>query len=139
MISAKQLAEQEQKRLDVKKATYKAILEQLCRKIKSSANLGEKSLFLTIPPFTVGYPAYDIEHATVYLQRQFMRLGYKVIRVDKATLGISWGQKEPNGPQIIDHSEEEENDVRNVTLPNLANLQKTARALKSSGKHIRKK
>lgn len=141
MISAKQLAEKEHKRLEVRKETYRAILEQLCRKIRSSADLGERSIFLTIPPFVVGYPVYDTEHATIYLQRQFTRLGYQVIRVDKMTLGISWGQKEPKGPQIIDHSEEE--DMR---LPSLSNLQKTAANLKksryashTSGKHVSKK
>ncbi len=141
MISAKQLVEKEHKRLEVRKETYRAILEQLCRKIRSSADLGERSIFLTIPPFVVGYPVYDVEHATIYIQRQFMRLGYQVIRVDKMTLGVSWGQKESKGPQIIDHSEEE--DIR---LPSLSNLQKTAASLKksryashTSGKHVSKK
>jgi len=46
MISAQNLAEREHKRLEVRKATYKAILEQLCRKIKSASELGERSVFL---------------------------------------------------------------------------------------------
>jgi hypothetical protein len=128
MISAQNLAEREHKRLEVRKATYKAILEQLCRKIKSASELGERSLFVTIPPFTIGYPAYEIETTTVYIQRQLERLGYKVIKVAQATLGVSWCAK-PKGPVIIDHSVEEES-TRSISLPSLANLQKTAAKLR---------
>jgi hypothetical protein len=129
MISAQNLAEREHKRLEVRKATYKAILEQLCRKIKAASELGERSLFLTIPPFTIGYPAYDIDSTTVYIQRQLDRLGYKVIKVARGTLGISWGDTKTKGPVIIDHSAEEES-TRNISLPSLANLQKTAAKLR---------
>ena len=129
MISAQNLAEREHKRLEVRKATYKAILEQLCRKIKAASELGERSLFLTIPPFTIGYPAYEIDSTTVYIQRQLVRLGYKVIKVARGTLGVSWGDTKPKGPVIIDHSVEEES-TRNISLPSLANLQKTAAKLR---------
>jgi hypothetical protein len=129
MISAQNLAEREHKRLEVRKATYKAILEQLCRKIKAASELGERSIFLTIPPFTIGYPAYEIESTTVYIQRQLDRLGYKVIKVAQGTLGVSWGDTKPKGPVIIDHSNEEES-TRNISLPSLANLQKTAAKLR---------
>jgi hypothetical protein len=129
MISAQNLADRERKRLEVRKATYKAILEQLCRKIKAASELGERSLFLTIPPFTIGYPAYEIETTTAYIQRQLGRLGYKVIKVAQGTLGVSWGDTKPKGPVIIDHSVEEET-TRSISLPSLANLQKTAAKLR---------
>jgi len=85
-------------------------------------------LFLTIPPFTIGYPAYDIDTTTVYIQRQLDRLGYKVIKVAQGTLGVSWCAK-PKGPVVIDHSVEEES-TRSISLPSLANLQKTAAKLR---------
>jgi hypothetical protein len=129
MISAQNLADREHKRLEVRKATYKAILEQLCRKIKSASELGERSVFLTIPPFTIGYPAYDIERATEYIQRQLSRLGYKVIKVAQGVLGVSWGEVKSKGPVIIDHSADED-PVKNISLPSLANLQKTAAKLR---------
>lgn len=123
MISAQDLAERERKKHEVRKATYKALLEQLCRKLKHTSELGERSAFLQIPPFLVGYPAYDIDLATMYLQRQLDRLGYTVIKVAQGTLGVSWGGKRPSGPVIIDHSAEE---TKSIALPSLANLQKTA-------------
>jgi hypothetical protein len=122
MISAQELADREKKRLEVRKSTYKAILEQLCRKIKHSSELGEHSAFLQIPLFMVGYPAYDIDAATEYIQRQLVRLGYKAIKVAKGTIGISWGDKKASsGTVVIDHSEE---------LPSLVNLQKTAASIR---------
>jgi hypothetical protein len=65
----------------------------------------------------------------VYIQRQLDRLGYKVIKVAQGTLGVSWGDTKPKGPVIIDHSNEEES-TRNISLPSLANLQKTAAKLR---------
>ena len=100
MISAQDLANRERQRQEVRKATYKALLEQLCRKLKHASELGEHSAFLQIPPFLVGYPAYDIDITTAYLQRQLNRLGYTVIKVAKATLGVSWGGKQSTGPEI---------------------------------------
>lgn len=131
MISAQTLAAREHKRLEVRKATYKAILEQICRKIKSASELGERSVFLTIPPFTIGYPAYDIETTTAYIQRQLVRLGYNVIKVAQGTLGVSWGDTKPKGPVVIDHSTDGE-ETRNISLPSLANLQKTAAKLRGT-------
>jgi hypothetical protein len=65
----------------------------------------------------------------VYIQRQLDRLGYKVIKVARGTLGVSWGDTKPKGPVIIDHSVEEES-TRSISLPSLANLQKTAAKLR---------
>lgn len=122
MISAQDIAESEKKKQDIRKATYKAILEQLCRKIKNASELGERSTFLQIPPFVIGFPSYDIDQATEYLQRQLVRLGYKVIKVAKAMLGVSWGDVKSKGPVIIDHSMDE--------IPSFANLQKTAEKIR---------
>jgi hypothetical protein len=128
MISAQDLAEQQRKKQDVRKITYKALLEQFCRKIKHTSELGEKSMFLSVPPFLVGYPVYDIDITTAYLQRQLDRLGYKVVKVSQGILGVSWGDKKPKDPVVIDHSEE---DTKNISLPSLANLQKTAAKIRA--------
>jgi hypothetical protein len=119
MISAQDVADREKKKRDIRKATYKAILELLCRKIKNTSDLGERSTFLQIPPFLIGYPVYEIDPTTAYIQRQLTRLGYSVIKVARGTLGVSWSSTKPSKePVIIDHSTEE--------LPSLINLQKMA-------------
>jgi len=129
MISAQELALREKKRLEGRKLTYKAILEHLCRKIQHASSLGEKSTFLEVPPFMIGFPAYDHAVATAYIQRQLDRLGYKVARIG-GTLGVSWGSDvKTKEPVLIDHSRDEES--RFIELPALANLQKTARHLRT--------
>jgi hypothetical protein len=125
MISARELAEREQKRLDVKKATYRAILEQFSRKISNAATLGKHELTLTTPQFVIGYPVYDVVRATDYIQRQLDRLGYTTRRALPQVVHVTWKKPTPsNRPIVIDHSAEDD-------LPSLTNLAKTAQTIRS--------
>jgi hypothetical protein len=125
IVSAKALAERERKRLDVKKATYRAILEQFSRKISNAATLGLHEVFLTTPRFVIGFPAYDVDTATSYLARQLTRLGYTVRLTAHTTVHVSWEKPVPsNHVVVIDHSNDEQ-------LPTLANLHKTAQTIRS--------
>jgi len=125
IVSAKTLAEREKKRLDVKKATYRAILEQFSRKISNAATLGMHEVFLTTPRFVIGFPAYDVQVAWVYLMRQLVRLGYTVKPTTPLTMHVIWDKPIPSTHAvIIDHSTDEQ-------LPTLANLHKTAQTIRS--------
>lgn len=125
IVSAKALAEREKKRLDVKKATYRAILEQFSRKISNAATLGVHEVFLTTPRFVIGFPAYDVQVASVYLMRQLVRLGYKVKPTAPLTMHVTWEKPVPSTHTVvIDHSSDEQ-------LPTLANLHKTAQTIRS--------
>jgi hypothetical protein len=125
VVTAKELAERERKRLDVKKSTYRAILEQFSRKISNAATLGMHEVFLTTPRFVIGFPAYDVETATVYLSRQLVRLGYRVRKTAPLSVHVTWEKPTPsNHVVVIDHSNEEQ-------LPTLANLHKTAQSIRS--------
>ena len=93
MLTAKELAERERKRQDYKKETYKVILEQFLRKVKANFDLGLKTTQVTVPPLIIGYPRYDLNKASGYLQRQLIRLGYRVERTGPHSLNISWNQK----------------------------------------------
>ena len=124
-VTARELAERERKRLDVKKAIYKAILEQFSRKISSAASLGSHELIVTTPNFLIGYPVYDVSVATAYIQRQLNRLGYKTRYVTPTSLQVSWAKPEPTTHTVvIDHSQEED-------LSGLANLARTANKIRS--------
>ena len=125
IVSAKTLAEREKKRLDVKKATYRAILEQFSRKMSNAATLGLHEVFLTTPRFIIGFPAYDVEVATVYLARQLTRLGYAVRPTAPLTMHVTWVKPvSSTHAVVIDHSNDEQ-------LPTLANLHKTAQSIRS--------
>lgn len=125
IVSAKALAERERKRLDVKKATYRAILEQFSRKISNAATLGLHEVILTTPRFVIGFPAYEVVTATAYLARQLTRLGYTVRATTPTSLHVTWEKPTPsNHVVVIDHSNDEQ-------LPTLANLHKTAQTLRA--------
>jgi hypothetical protein len=127
VVSARQLADRERKRLDGRKATYKAILEQFSRKISNAATLGAHDIVLTTPTFVIGYPAYDVTTATTYLQRQLDRLGYTVRRALPNAIHVAWSRPVPSTHTVvIDHSAEHE-----IQLPTLANLAKTAQKIRN--------
>lgn len=122
--SAKDIAALEKIRRDVKKETYKALLEQFSRKIRTSYELGRKDAILTVPPFVVGYPKYDIAKAVVYMYRQLQRLGYTVELTGPLDIRVRW--LVPKFETKIEDPEEDHHD----TLTGLVNLQKTAQKLR---------
>jgi hypothetical protein len=122
VISAKEIAANEKLRRDVRKETYKALLEQFSRKIKTQSEIGNKFTDLTIPPFLIGFPRYNIPKTVEYMMRQLVRLGYTVQRTGPINLRISWGRA-PSASVPVE-------DVPEDILPGLANLQKTAQKLR---------
>ena len=123
MLSAKDIAEREKARQNVKKETYKALLEQFCRKIRTSWELGKSDALLTVPPFVVGYPRYDLAKTVTYMCRQLLRLGYQVDLVGPLDIRVRWHVSQFK-------NEIEEDDPFGGVLPGLANLKKTAERLK---------
>jgi hypothetical protein len=123
-FSAKQLMALEKTKRDAKKETYKALLDQLCRKIKTSYELGHKNCIVTVPPFVIGFPRYDLAKAVQYMARQLMKLGYIVNYAGPMSLKIEW-TRIPDDPET---ALKEEYPVN--ILPGLVNLQKTAQKLR---------
>ena len=114
----------EKKRASVKKEYYKALLEQFCRKIRSAVELGNHDAILTVPPFVIGYPKYDLATTVLYMSRQLTRLGYKVQLIGPLDLKVEWRWTKPE--------QEEEAEVADpgTFLPSLVNLSKTAQKLR---------
>jgi hypothetical protein len=128
MESAKEILAREKKRSNAKKEYYKALLEQFGRKIRSSVELGHRDAIVTIPPFLVGYPKYDIPTTVTYMARQLSRLGYKVDLIGPLDLRVQWRYNR------IEHEEEAETEDPVTFLPSLVNLQKTAQKLRITKK-----
>jgi hypothetical protein len=127
-LSAKEIATMEKVRADVKKETYRAILQQFSRKIRTSYELGRREAILMVPPFVVGFPRYDIAKAVVYMARQLIRLGYHVELVGPVELRVQW--ERAHVTLLEDRHESEPVDI----LPGLVNLQKTAQKLRVTKK-----
>ena len=122
-FSAKELLARDKVRQDVKKQTYQALLTQFCRKIKTSHELGHKEAILTVPPFILGFPRYDLAVAVRYMARQVQKLGYMVEFVGPVSMRVQWKKLRT---EIETQEEEHTIDI----LPGLANLQKTAQKLR---------
>ena len=118
MLSVQDLAKMEKVRQNIKKEIYKSILGQFSRKIKARFDLGDKSTVLTVPPFVVGFPRYDLPTAVRYIGRQLGRLGYKVTMVTPTSYEVSWDKMKP--------VEEVETVEPEFEFPSLMNLKKTA-------------
>lgn len=98
----------------MKKELYKNILAQFSKKIKLSVENGHTQVFLTVPEFVFGFPAFDRNSAMTYLMRQLELLGFNVIRYGQYEIYVTWIKEQP--------SKEEEMDI----LPSLVNLRKAA-------------
>lgn len=128
METAKEILAREKKRTNAKKEYYKALLEQFGRKIRSSVELGHRDAVVTVPPFLVGYPKYDLPTTVTYMARQLTRLGYKVDLIGPLDLRVQWRYTR------MEHEEEAETEDPVTFLPSLVNLQKTAQKLRVTKK-----
>jgi len=120
IVSVKDLAEKDKVRRDIKKEIYKSILGQFSRRIAARFDLGDKKTVLTVPPFVVGFPRYDLVEAVRYIGRQLVRLGYRVNMVGPTSYEVSWEklkEKEPITEELVEPEFE---------FPSLMNLKKTA-------------
>ena len=124
-LTAKEMAALEKARQNVKKETYKAILEQFSRKIRTSHELGQKEALLTVPPFVVGFPRYDLPKAVKYLCRQLQKLGYTVAMIGPVSFKVRWDRASK-----VKEAEPEADDAPLDLLPGLVNLQKMAQKIR---------
>lgn len=126
-FSAKDLAALEKVKRGAKKDMYRTMLTQFCRKIRTSYELGHREAIVTVPPFIVGFPKYDMAMAVMYMARQLQKLGYLVDMVGPFSLKVQW-------TKFQNEIEEEPADVPMDILPGLVNLQKTAQKLRITKK-----
>jgi hypothetical protein len=122
-MQANEIIALEKKRKDVRKETYKAMLDQFSRKIRTSSELGYDHAILKVPPFMVGFPKYDLSKAVSYMSRQLTRLGYIVQLVGPLDIKVRWKAK-------LNVEKEKESEEPATYFPSLINLQKTAQKLR---------
>lgn len=123
-ISIEDIRKVEKNKREIKKEIYKKLYEILSKKIKVAVDLGHKQVFLRVPTFLLGYPTYNVERATLYIQRQFERSGFEVYKTSEIDLYISWNVKE--------YSSGHSTSIEDESLPTLINLKKLASKYKSA-------
>ena len=125
MITAAEIARREQQRRNLRKETYKSILEKFSKKIQTASERGERQVHLTVPPLVVGFPLYPLEEARVYLERQLVRAGYTVRRgLEPGEYLVTWEKARP--ARAAPPPPEPQDEM----FTSLANLQKTAQQLR---------
>jgi hypothetical protein len=121
MISAKELAERNKTKRNVKKELFTKILSQMCRRIDMFHSYGKTECILTIPEFIWGYPTYEMTQTTLYMHRQLVRLGYRTSILSGGMIHVAWGPPPKKKKKTLQKRELEEQD-----LPSFANLRKAA-------------
>ncbi len=125
MLSINDVVKIDDKRKQIRKEIYMKIYTQFSTKIKQSVELGHKQLFMTIPTFLIGYPAFDRSAAARYVARQFALGGFTVQLVSDYDIYITWSK--PKKKKERGEQDEEEGD-----FPNLMNLKKIANKYRRS-------
>lgn len=90
MFSIREVAKIQENKKKVKKETFTIILKKMTNRIKEHVTKGEKSAFVNVPSFIVGYPPYDLVFATKYMARQLIRLGFAVSIPKAGQVYVSW-------------------------------------------------
>lgn len=93
MIHANEARQVVAKKNQVKKDTYKAILESFMKKIRVALEANNKSVVLEVPIFLAGFPMFDRKNATDYLARQLTLLGYTVDRLSPFSVLLTWSKR----------------------------------------------
>jgi hypothetical protein len=134
MISASEIAQKEQSRRNLRKETYKTILEQFSRKIKAASERREVFATLVVPPFVIGFPMYPFDEAIVYLRRQLVISGYSVRQgLESGQFIVTWQSARPKPASKAPIQPQIEGDSGDDFFSSLANLQKTAQQIRSKG------
>ena len=117
------------KKKQIKKDTYKKILEQFAKKIKYANEAGVSNILLSTPSYVVGFPSFDINSATSYLIRQLNNGGYKTRLVSDGVVYVDWSREKPS-PQAPRTSSKPktrtERDVIQDEFSSFINLKKVA-------------
>jgi hypothetical protein len=124
MLSIDDVVKIDDKRKQIRKEIYRKIYDQFSSKIKQSVELGHKQLFMTVPSFLIGYPAFDRSAAARYVARQFALGGFTVQLVSDYNIYVTWSRPKKKKEKV---EEEDEGD-----FPNLMNLKKMANKYRRS-------
>lgn len=118
MININDVQKIENTRRQLKKEIYTKIFEQFSRKIKQTAEFGQKQVFLRVPSLVMGYPSFDCPTAARYLKRQLDNGGFVTQLVSEIDIYVTWDVKVTKEPK-----QEEDPDVE---FPSFVNLRKVA-------------
>ena len=126
MINIQQIKKIENAKKQIKKEIYIKLFEQFSRKISNAVNMNQIQVFLQVPAFLIGYPVFNLEHATNYLKRQLELSGFTVVKISYRDLYVSWCKKKGKKKKREKVTPAAEDNDDDANLPSLVNLKKIA-------------
>ena len=128
MIDITTIEALEARKRETLKEMLTKVYETMERKLKQAVDLRQKSVFLRVPAFVLGYPAFDRASAQRYLARQFERGGFTVERVGDCDIFVSWAKtRETRRREKKRESQESASvNIDDFEFPSLVNLKKAA-------------
>ena len=127
MINVEEISQIVNKRNRMKKETYIEIYKQITRKVRRAVETGRKYIDAEVPPFLVGYIAYDRLQATNYIKRQLENAGFNVEVLRDFELRITWKVTKMHRTNESEISE----------FPTLMNLKKAANRYRRNAENDR--
>jgi hypothetical protein len=119
MISIDDVQKIENTRKQIKKEIYTKIFEQFSRKIKQTAEFGQKQVFLRVPSIVMGYPSFDRTIAARYLKRQLDNGGFVTQLVSEIDIYVTWDIK-------VSREQKTHEEDPDIEFPSFVNLRKIA-------------
>ena len=128
MIDITTIEALEARKRETLKEMLTKVYETMERKVKQAVDLRQKSVFLRVPAFVLGYPAFDRASAQRYLARQFERGGFTVERIGDCDIFVSWAKtRETRRREKKRESQESASvNIDDFEFPSLVNLKKAA-------------
>ena len=128
MIDITTIEALEARKRETLKEMLTKVYETMERKLKQAVDLRQKSVFLRVPAFVLGYPAFDRPSAQRYLARQFERGGFTVERIGDCDIFVSWAKtRETRRREKKRESQESASvNIDDFEFPSLVNLKKAA-------------
>ena len=125
LVPAASLQKEKEKKKEVRKETYRKILEIVSRKIRNAAEMNQVHIMVTIPHWVLGCPVYDLLLATNYIERQIKNGGYHTARINENSMYVNWDKGRRKSGQ--EHPETERHVLEEeFKIPSLVNLKKVA-------------
>jgi hypothetical protein len=86
----KNILENQKHKCDREKEVKQKILNIVLEKIKNYNTYGNTFCTFKVPPFVLGYIAYNHESMTRYLISKFYKEGFYIIEISKNVIYLSW-------------------------------------------------
>lgn len=90
MVKAEDIIKDQKNREDIRKKTYKKILERIFNKIKLTSSTNLKGCWYQVPEFLLGLPIYKLDECKKYLIRKLKKNGFKITELENNIIYISW-------------------------------------------------